>query len=140
MLYLDTSAMVSLFIREQRTELVQQLVSEAAEQIAISDLTIGEFGAAMSSNVRTDRLTVDEATIAIERADIWAASPCATRINVTAADMRVATLHVRRFELGLLFPDAVHLALSDRAKVTLVTGDKRQANAARFLGSSMIEV
>lgn len=138
-LYLDTSAMVSLFIREERTESVQSLVDEAIEPIGISDLTIGEFSAAMFTSVRTGRLTGEQAMATLERADLWA-TMTAARIDLTSADMRLATKHVRRADLGLLFPDALHLALCDRAKGALVTGDRRQLAAAKQLGLSTVDV
>ena len=70
MLCLDTSALVSLFLGEQRTETVQRLVAEASDPVAISDFTEGEFAAAISTNVRMGRLTNSQGETAVESAGI----------------------------------------------------------------------
>jgi hypothetical protein len=51
-----------------------------------------------------------------------------------AADARLAYAYVRRFELRLRAPDALHLAIARHLDVSLVTLDRRMAAAARELG------
>ncbi len=51
-----------------------------------------------------------------------------------SADMRVASTFVRRFELGLRAPDALHVAVCHRLGLPLFTFDERQAAAAERLG------
>ena len=55
-------------------------------------------------------------------------------------DMHLATSYVRRFELSLLFPDALHIAICARISTALVTGDKQQARAAEMLGIPVVKV
>lgn len=127
-LYLDTSAMASVLLREDRAKDVERIISPATTHVVLSDLAEGEFSAVVSTAVRSERLTEAEARYALGSADAWAIA--VRRIQTTAEDMREATGLVRRFELKLLFPDALHLALCARADAHLITGDHRQAKAA----------
>ena len=54
--------------------------------------------------------------------------------EIHAADVRLADAYVRRFDLGLRTPDALHLAIAHRLDATLLTLDRRLATAARELG------
>jgi predicted nucleic acid-binding protein len=130
--YFDTSALVSLFVQESRTAAVIAL-AETADDLFTSNLGKGEFAAAMSMAVRIDRLTTAEATQVLDNFDAWSAG--ATRQLATDQDdFRQADMLVRRFDLQLLFPDALHIALARRCGGTLVSGDGRQLDAARKLG------
>ena len=59
--------------------------------------------------------------------------------EIHAADVRLADAYVRRFDLGLRTPDALHLAIARRLDATLVTLDPRLAIAARELGVAVEE-
>jgi predicted nucleic acid-binding protein len=48
--------------------------------------------------------------------------------------VRLAYAYVRRFDLILRAPDALHIAIARRLDVALVTLDRRLANAAQALG------
>jgi uncharacterized protein len=60
--------------------------------------------------------------------------------EVHAVDVRLAGIYVRRFDLGLRAPDAVHIAIARRLDATLVTLDRRLAAAARELGVAAEEL
>ena len=55
-------------------------------------------------------------------------------VDITASDARLAYIYARRFDLRLRAPDALHLAIACRLDATLVTLDRRLAEAARELG------
>ncbi len=55
-------------------------------------------------------------------------------MDFKASDIRLANVYVRRFELMLRVPDALHAAVCKRAGHRLVTLDKRLAAAAKDLG------
>lgn len=131
--YLDTSAIVSIFIEEARTISVVGLVRSLTEKVLISDLGIGEFSAAVSTAFRTERQSQAEAMEALADFDGWSLER-AQALLVARDDIATATGLVRRFELKLLFPDALHLAVCARADAHLITGDHRQAKAADALG------
>ena len=50
-----------------------------------------------------------------------------------SSDLRLANHFVRRFELMLRAPDALHAAVCQRMGASLVTLDRRLADAAREL-------
>ena len=51
-----------------------------------------------------------------------------------------AYIYVRRFDLALRAPDALHLAVARRLDATLVTLDRRLTAAARELGIAVDEL
>lgn len=55
-------------------------------------------------------------------------------IDLEAADHRLAAAFVRRFELALRAPDALHVAVCRRLSAPLATFDRRQEMAAGALG------
>ena len=138
-LYLDTSALVSIFLEEDRTEAVSNLLGESLAPVIVSDLAAGEFGAAVSMAFRIERLTAADADATLQDFDLWFAAGTAPA-TMASVDIRLASTYVRRFDLALLLPDALHLAVCLRLGGTLVTGDKRQAAAAAALGIAVIEV
>lgn len=62
--------------------------------------------------------------------DAWRAS-ATSGAEVSPADARVAEVFVRRFELALRAPDALHIAICQRRNHTLVTLDRRMASPRR---------
>ena len=60
-LYLDTSAYVRLYVREEGHELVWQ-ASQKAQQIAVHVIAYAEMRAALAKILRMDRLTKPEVT------------------------------------------------------------------------------
>lgn len=131
-LYLDTSVMVSLFLPEARSEAVAALVGRASDPVIVSDLAGGEFSAAISTAIRTGRLGRDHGEDVLRNFDTWITD--VRRMEVCGTDARLAIGFVRRIDLGLLFPEALHLALCSRVDAHLVTGDQRQALAANAIG------
>ena len=57
--------------------------------------------------------------------------------DIRGSDIRLAAAYVRRFDLALRAPDALHPAVAERLSVPLVTLDRRLATAARELGVSV---
>jgi uncharacterized protein len=57
-----------------------------------------------------------------------------SRFELEAGDIAQADLFVRRLDLPLLAPDAIHIAIAQRLRATLVTFDRQMATAARTLG------
>jgi uncharacterized protein len=58
--------------------------------------------------------------------------------DVDAHDCRLANTYVRRFELRLRVPDALHAAICRSLDLQLVTLDRRLAAAARELGIAVV--
>lgn len=132
-LYLDTSVLVSLFVSESRTDAIMRLISAEPVTIFVSDFAVGEFGAAIMGAARTGRLKGEQAGAVLDDCDAWTAG-ASQPVEISSHDIRRATLYVRRNDFALTLPDALHLAICARLGAHLVTGDKRQAEAAVILG------
>ena len=99
----------------------------------VSDFAAAEVASALSRLVRMDRLTMTEAKERLADFDDWRAG-ATERADMDAHDCRLANSYVRRFELKLRAPDALHAAICRRLGLRLVTLDRRLAAAARELG------
>ena len=67
--------------------------------------------------------------------DSWAVRSVQS-IEVIAADIAVATTFLRRLDLTLRTPDAIHIAIARRIGATLVTFE-RMAESARALSMAV---
>jgi len=61
----------------------------------------------------------------------------ALQIEIIAADIARAATFLRRLDLILRTPDAIHIAIAERIGATLVTFDRQMAAAARALGMAV---
>lgn len=61
----------------------------------------------------------------------------AQRVEINAEDVAAADIYLRRLDLTLLTPDAIHIAIAARIGATLVTFDRAMAASARALGMAV---
>ncbi len=134
-LYLDASALVPTLVKEGSSENVTTFLLAFSDDLAVSDFAAMEVSSALSRLVRTRFLSGETADELLRGFDSWRVA-WAERIEIGAADFALADLIVRRFDLGLRAPDALHLAVCRRADHTLVTLDFRLVAAAAELGVS----
>src|SRR5207248_8010374 len=80
--------------------------------------------------------TFEEARSDLSDLDTWLIR-FAQRVEIGAADVAVATMFLRRLDLPLLTPDAIHIAITQRLNATLVTFDRQMATSARALGTAV---
>ena len=130
--YLDASAIVPLVVSEPSSGAVERFVG-SGQSLSISDYAVAETASALSRLTRMQKLGRIDASLALADLDAWRAR-AATNIEVTGSDVRLADLFVRRFELMLRTPDALHVAICHRVKDVLVTLDRRMLDAAGLLG------
>jgi predicted nucleic acid-binding protein len=83
--------------------------------------------------VRTRNLTVEEARAGADAYDRWLVQE-ANPVAISAADISIATTFLRRLDLNLRAPDAIHIAMAMRLGATLATFDEAMAACARALG------
>lgn len=131
--YLDTSAIVPLFVPEPASAAITALLGGSPEPLVVSEFAAGEFASALSRLVRSSRITENTARAALVDFDSWRIAYCLSPV-LDAIDIRAAAAFVRRFDLKLLLPDAVHAAMSQRLGATLIIFDRRLADAATALG------
>ena len=100
----------------------------------VSDLAAAEFASALGRQVRTGSIAVEAARAGLSVLDVWLRR-AANQIETTGADIAVATTFLRRLDLPLKTPDAIHIAITQRVGATLVTFDRQMAASARALGT-----
>jgi predicted nucleic acid-binding protein len=131
--YLDASAILPTLIEEAGSAIVDQFIEQLDDELIISDFAAAEVASALSRLVRTGHLEADDAGRRLADFDAWRAA-AADDLDFQASDVRLANVFVRRFDLMLRAPDALHAAACRREDHLLVTMDKRLALAALELG------
>ncbi|MFZ3233904.1 MAG: type II toxin-antitoxin system VapC family toxin [Stellaceae bacterium] len=131
--YLDTSVLLPTLIAEPTTEAVYDCLGAGEQELLISDFAAAEVAAALSRLVRMALLSATDASARLADFDAWRAA-MSLPVDIGASDARLAYIYVRRFDLGLRAPDALHLATARRLDATLITLDRRLATAAQEMG------
>ena len=120
--YLDTSALLPLFVQENSSESVERWFASTKGAKLVSNLTSAEFCSAVSRLVRMNLQTAQEAQDVVSDFEAWRDRAVQT-LEIAALDIREASLLVRRPTPKLLTPDAIHLSVCSRLGLTLVTLD-----------------
>ncbi len=131
--YLDASTILPTLVEEPASATVDRFITETREPLVISEFAAAEVASALSRLVRIGLLDRDDAAARLADFDAWRAAS-ADDLDLQASDVRLANVFVRRFDLMLRAPDALHAAACRRADFLLVTLDKRLAAAAQELG------
>ena len=134
-LYLDASVLLPMIVQESASESIDVLMEGLGAPPIVSEFAAGEVASALSRLVRMKQLDAADVRARLLDFDAWCASD-AMVVDVEASDIRLAAVFVRRLELGLRMPDALHAAICRRLDHTLVTLDLRLAGAASALGLS----
>ena len=132
-LYLDASAVMPTVVEDRFTQTVAAFLVNCGEHLVISDFGAAEVASALSRLVRMGELTATEAAQRLADFDAWRVGET-ENAEMDAHDCRLANTYVRRFDLKLRAPDALHAAICRRLQLQLVTLDRRLAAAARELG------
>jgi uncharacterized protein len=135
--YLDASVLVPLYIAEPRSQTVTDALDGAGGDFVVSTLAAGEFASSVSRGVRMAQVPIETANAWLNLFDEWAVTDTVS-LKIEDNDIARAASLVRRFELKLLMPDAVHLGLCVRHELALVTLDIKLAEAARVLGVEVV--
>ena len=122
-----------LFVPEPASAEITALLGGSPKPLIVTEFAAGEFAAALSRLVRTNRLSEHTARASLVDFDSWRIGYCLSPPHA-AVDILVAATFVRRFDLKLLLPDAIHAATCQRLGATLITFDRRLADAATALG------
>jgi predicted nucleic acid-binding protein len=131
--YLDASALVPFLLPEAASECIDAFIARAENPLAVSEFAAAEVASALSRLVRTHHLAPSVAAERLSDLDTWRVA-ATEDVDLQASDVRLASLYVRRFDLMLRAPDALHAAICMRANFRLITFDKRLAIAAQAIG------
>lgn len=132
-LYLDASVLVALFLIDPASARAAAFLASHPAIILVSDFGAAEFSSALARRVRMRDLTREDGLLALEHFDTWM-SRAAGRREITTADIGAADQMLRRLDVNLRTPDALHIAMTRRLEATLVTFDCGMAAAAGALG------
>ena len=131
--YLDASVILPTLIQEAASAIVDRFMDDLDDDLIVSEFAAAEVASAMSRLVRTGLLDGADASRRLADFDAWRAA-AARDLDLQASDVRLANVFVRRFDLMLRAPDALHAAVCRREDHLLVTFDRRLAAAALELG------
>lgn len=84
-------------------------------------------------------IPIEEGRIILSAFDRWAQT-AAIEIEISAADIALSTSFLRRLDLPLRTPDAIHIAAALRLEAGLATLDRRTAANARALGLEVADI
>ena len=136
LLYLDANILVALLTPEPFSGRADAFLQTNAEPLIVSDFAAAEFSSAVARRVRMREFTRRQAQITLSGFDTWL-TRMADRVEISSVDIAVATAFLRRLDLTLRTPDAIHIAIAQRVAATLVTFDRQMAAAAHVLGMAV---
>lgn len=140
MIYVDTSALVPVFIREPKSDAVISWLESCEETLAISEWSLVEFASATAIKVRTGRVAAGLARQATTRAREFAQRHCAVVVPGREEFHRAAELAGDE-ALKLRAGDALHLATAAKIKAQgILCLDEAMAESARSLGMNVVTV
>jgi predicted nucleic acid-binding protein len=131
--YLDASILVSIVSEESSSDRVHDLLRLSDQLPVITDFCHAESSAALSKLVRLRARSPEDVDGLLAQLDYWAAE-FGDRPAIVTEDVADAAQLVRRHDLSLRAPDAIHIAAADRLNATLLTLDLGMAKAAAALG------
>ena len=134
--YIDTSALVSVIAQEADAFRMRDwLDSNAGGSLIIGDWVETEFSAALSIKMRNRQIDQESRAAALgEFARL--ARESFEILPVLRSHFRAATRFANVPALGVRAGDALHLAIAADIGATIITYDRRMAEAAPVLGIS----
>jgi hypothetical protein len=140
MIYIDTSALVPIFIREPKSDAVITWIESATERLAISEWSLVEFASAASIKTRTGQVMASLVKQATARVRDFAYQHCTVAVPGRDEFRRAAQL-AGNDKLKLRAGDALHIAIAERVSAqTLFCLDETMAKGAKLLGMNVLSV
>ena len=140
MIYVDTSALVPVFIREPKSDAVVDWIESSGERLAISEWSLVEFASAAAIKVRTGQTEANLAKQAIARVHEFARKHCTVAVPGREEFRRAAELASDDI-LKLRAGDALHLAIAASLSAQgILCLDEAMIESAKVLGISVVKV
>lgn len=140
MIYVDTSALVPVFIREPKSEAVIEWIGSSGERLAISEWSLVEFASAAAIKVRTGQTVGSLAKQATARLHEFVQKHCTVAVPGREEFRRAAELAADD-ALKLRAGDALHLAIAASLSVHgILCLDDTMIESAKSLGMKVVTV
>ena len=140
MIYIDTSALVPVFIREAKSEAVIGWLESSGERLAISEWSLVEFASAAAIKVRTGQVAPNLAKQSTARVYEFAQKHCTVAVPGREEFRRAAEL-AGDDSLKLRAGDALHLAIAESLSAQgILCLDDAMIASARSLGMNVVLV
>jgi predicted nucleic acid-binding protein len=137
MVYVDTSALVPLFIREPNTDALIDWLESSEERLAISEWTLVEFASAAAIKLRTGEATAKLVKQATARVHEFAQKYCTIAVPGRENFRRAAAL-AGDGALKLRAGDALHLAIAESLNTQgILCLDHAMIESAKSLGMTV---
>jgi predicted nucleic acid-binding protein len=136
--YFDTSVLVPLISYDHFNDRVLDFMERVQPVAVVSDFASAEVSSVIARRVRTGDLTADEGREAFTNFDVWVQQQ-ARQTTVEPTDIRLGEQFVRRLDLTLRAPDAIHIAMALRLDIAIATLDTGLLAAAQRLGCKVIK-
>lgn len=137
--YLDTSVIANLLLAEQFSERAEAFADRKRSALVVSNFAAAEFSSVIARHVRMGGVSVEDARAHLAQFDHWA-SRAVLRVDITPEDITRAEAYMRRLDLPLRTPDAIHIAVAWRLEAELATFDRRMSDVARAVGVSVADL
>ena len=134
MVYVDTSALVPMFLREPNSDAVINWLESSGERLAISEWTLVEFASAAAIKLRSREVTANLVKQAIARMHEFAQKHCTVAVPGRQNFRRAAEL-AGNDALKLRAGDALHLAIAESLNTQgILCLDQAMIESAKSLG------
>jgi uncharacterized protein len=138
MVYIDTSALVPVFIRESKSDAVISWLEQSGERLAISEWSLVEFTSAAAIKIRTGEITPNLAKQVAARVQQFAQKNCTVAVPGRDEFRRASELAGDN-TLKLRAGGALHLAIVASLKAQeILCLDDAMIESARLLGINVV--
>lgn len=133
--YVDTSVLAPYYCPEPLSLAAEHALRNLSSPM-ISELTLVEFASAISRKVREKTLSRESASTVMAQFEAHLADGYYEVLSMKAREYHLAKSWLGQLTGTLRTLDALHLAVTQTADVSILTADRRLASEARRLGVS----
>jgi predicted nucleic acid-binding protein len=137
--YFDASFLVALIVEDAHNDRADAYLSAGTPDPFVSDFAALEFAAVIGVRLRRGELEQAGARAALADLNAWRARS-ASSCELTSNDLAAADAFLRRLDLTLRAPDALHLAIAHRLGLQLASFDQRMLASAKSLGIALADL
>jgi predicted nucleic acid-binding protein len=137
-IYLDTSVIVPLLTTDSLSARANLFMVNSRPTLLLSDFACAEFASTIARKLRNREMSGKLAKDVFAKFDSWSSRET-NSVSLQTNDIADAIGFIRRLDLTLRAPDALHIAMARRLGAALVTFDAKMAASGRALGVEIAE-